>query len=382
MKFDGFLTLYQEGQDDAAEDDESQAPARDERRAKRSTSASRSPDPAFHRAAAALFGSLAGQAHGRARHRPALDLRLDPAGAAGPRLCAASTRSASTPRTRAAWSPRSSRTSSPATSNTTSPPSLEEQLDRVSDGEVDWRAAAARLLARFHRRGRRHQGRARRAKCSTRSTRSWRRTSSRRSDDGTDPRQCPTCGTGRLSLKLGRFGALHRLLELSRMPLHPPARRSNGAARRRHKVLGKDPDTGLEVAHARPAASAPMCSSAKRKDDEEKPKRAGIPKGTIARRHRRSTARSSCCRCRAKSASTRTTASRSWPASAASAPTCSTARPTRTSTPSEDVLTIGLNRAVTLIAEKRANARQGPPLRRRPGPRARRPSRNGRRRSW
>ena len=26
-------------------------------------------------------------------------------------------------------------------------------------------------------------------------------------DDGSDPRICPTCGTGRLSLKLGRFGA-------------------------------------------------------------------------------------------------------------------------------------------------------------------------------
>ena len=42
--------------------------------------------PAFHRAAAALLRSVAGQAHGRTRHRPALDLRLDPAGAEGPRL--------------------------------------------------------------------------------------------------------------------------------------------------------------------------------------------------------------------------------------------------------------------------------------------------------
>ena len=96
-------------------------------------------DPAFHRAAAALFGSLAGQAHGRARHRPALDLRLDPAGAAGTADMCGSTRSGSYPRTRAASSSRSWKASSPATSNTTSPPSLEEQLDRISNNEIAWR---------------------------------------------------------------------------------------------------------------------------------------------------------------------------------------------------------------------------------------------------
>jgi DNA topoisomerase-1 len=44
-------------------------------------------------------------------------------------------------------------------------------------------------------------------------------------DDGGDPRRCPTCGTGRLNLKLGKFGAFHRLLELSGMPLHAPVGR-------------------------------------------------------------------------------------------------------------------------------------------------------------
>ena len=60
-------------------------PARHERRRSAEAAGSRR-HPAFHRAAAALLGSLAGQAHGRARHRPALDLCLDPAGAEGPRL--------------------------------------------------------------------------------------------------------------------------------------------------------------------------------------------------------------------------------------------------------------------------------------------------------
>ena len=64
------------------------APAADERR-RASRQARDRRNPALHRAAAALLGSLARQAHGGARHRPAFDLRLDPAGAQGPQLCAA-----------------------------------------------------------------------------------------------------------------------------------------------------------------------------------------------------------------------------------------------------------------------------------------------------
>ena len=45
--------------------------------------------PAFHPAAAALFRSQPGEEDGGARHRPAVHLRLDPLGAAGPQLCAA-----------------------------------------------------------------------------------------------------------------------------------------------------------------------------------------------------------------------------------------------------------------------------------------------------
>ncbi len=61
------------------------SPARHERGRSAQAQGSRR-HPALHRAAAALLRGLAGQAHGRTRHRPALDLRLDPAGAEGPRL--------------------------------------------------------------------------------------------------------------------------------------------------------------------------------------------------------------------------------------------------------------------------------------------------------
>ena len=81
VKFDGFLTLYREGRDDpepaagqAGEDDEegrlppmSAGDPLERRRI--------AVDAAFHRAAAALHGGEPRQAHGGARHRPALHLR-------------------------------------------------------------------------------------------------------------------------------------------------------------------------------------------------------------------------------------------------------------------------------------------------------------------
>src|SRR5206468_4267965 len=64
--------------------------------------------------------------------------------------------------------------------------------------------------------------------------------------DGSDQRLCPTCGTGRLGLKLGRFGAF---IGCSNYPECRHTRQlstSGGAAP--DKVLGKDPETGLDVA--------------------------------------------------------------------------------------------------------------------------------------
>ena len=93
VRFAGFLALYQEGRDDEEDEDSARLPPMRAGRAARPRSGS-TPTPAFHRAAAALHRGDAGQAHGGARHRPPLDLRLDPRGAARPRLRAASRRSA------------------------------------------------------------------------------------------------------------------------------------------------------------------------------------------------------------------------------------------------------------------------------------------------
>ena len=65
------------------------APAAADERGRKPRQARDRRHPAFHRAAAALLRGLAGQAAGRARHRPAVDLRVDPAGAQGPQIRAA-----------------------------------------------------------------------------------------------------------------------------------------------------------------------------------------------------------------------------------------------------------------------------------------------------
>ncbi len=66
--------------------------------------------------------------------------------------------------------------------------------------------------------------------------------------DGSDPRACPTCGAGRLSLKLGRFGAF---VGCSNYPECRYTRKLDGetgpSETKLDKVLGVDPATGEEV---------------------------------------------------------------------------------------------------------------------------------------
>jgi DNA topoisomerase-1 len=95
--------------------------------------------------------------------------------------------------------------------------------------------------------------------------------------DGTDPRLCPTCGTGRLSLKLGKFGAF---IGCSNYPecRHTRPLSANGEGQDTGtKVLGIDPESGLEVT-VRSGRFGPYVQLGEAQDGE-KPKRAGIPKG-------------------------------------------------------------------------------------------------------
>jgi DNA topoisomerase-1 len=102
--------------------------------------------------------------------------------------------------------------------------------------------------------------------------------------EGGDPRQCPNCGQGRLSLKVGKFGAF---IGCSNYPdcrftrqfsdtqgNNPEASTPEG------KLLGQDPETGLPVT-LRNGRFGPYVQLGEA-EGEEKPKRSSIPKGVDA----------------------------------------------------------------------------------------------------
>ena len=95
-------------------------------------------------------------------------------------------------------------------------------------------------------------------------------------EDGSDPRKCPTCEAGRLSLKLGKFGGF---IGCSNYPecrftrqLAPGSGGAEGI-----KKLGEDTATGLEIT-LRSGRFGPYVQLGEAIDGE-KPKRTGVPKG-------------------------------------------------------------------------------------------------------
>jgi DNA topoisomerase-1 len=119
-------------------------------------------------------------------------------------------------------------------------------------------------------------------------------------DDGGDVRQCPQCGNGKLSLKVGRFGAF---IGCSNYPDCTFTRQMTPGAggQQPTKVLGVDPVTNLEVTlrggrfgtylQLGEEIKAPKRKKGEKKDPDapksekilpEKPKRASLPKGVAA----------------------------------------------------------------------------------------------------
>ncbi len=156
---------------------------------------------------------------------------------------------------------------------------LEEELDKVSDGARDWKE----LLARF-----------------------WRDFSAAVAEtaelrigevlekldeflsphlypvraDGSDPRVCPTCGQGRLNLKTARSGGA--FIGCARYPDCRYTRpigggEENGSGDR---VLGQDP-AGLEIA-VKAGRFGPYVQRGEATAERPKPERASLPKGWSA----------------------------------------------------------------------------------------------------
>ncbi|MFN3816064.1 type I DNA topoisomerase [Brevundimonas sp.] len=155
---------------------------------------------------------------------------------------------------------------------------LETQLDEVSAGELDWKLLLRRFWDDFH--------------AATQAAGELRTTAilDHLNDalgphifpdkgDGTDPRACPACADGRLSLKTSRFGAFigcsnYPECRYTRPVASPDAGENgeNGGDRE----LGLDPETGQPV-HLKIGRFGPYVETTP--PEAEKPKRSSLPKG-------------------------------------------------------------------------------------------------------
>ena len=99
--------------------------------------------------------------------------------------------------------------------------------------------------------------------------------------DGVDPRLCPLCGEGQLSLKLGKYGAF---IGCSRYPeckfsrvLAPTGAESSEGEKPGVRVLGQDPATGDEITLRNGRFGEYV-----QQGEGEKPKRSSLPRGLQA----------------------------------------------------------------------------------------------------
>ncbi len=157
---------------------------------------------------------------------------------------------------------------------------LEEKLDRISNHEIDWKQVLRDFWVEFSS-----------AVLGTKDLRTTEVLDNLNEvlgphifpqrEDGGDPRQCQVCGTGQLSLKLGKFGAF---VGCSNYPeckftrqLNQTGETVEGEAGGGPKVLGLDPDSEKEVT-LRDGRFGPYIQLGEPAEGE-KPKRSSLPKG-------------------------------------------------------------------------------------------------------
>lgn len=160
---------------------------------------------------------------------------------------------------------------------------LEEQLDRVSAAEVDWKQLLRDFWRDFSA-----------AIAGTKELRTGEVLDALNDylaphifpdrGDGSDPRACPSCGAGTLSLRLGKFGSFvgcsnYPECRYTRQLAAPGPDGEAGAEGGQPgvKVLGKDPVTTLDVT-LRDGRFGPFVQLGEAQGDA-KPKRASLPKG-------------------------------------------------------------------------------------------------------
>jgi DNA topoisomerase-1 len=157
---------------------------------------------------------------------------------------------------------------------------LEEKLDLVSNNEIDWKTVLRDFWKDFSA-----------AVDGTKELRTTQVLDSlndllgphifpAKADDG-DPRGCPSCENGKLSLKLGKYGAF---IGCSNYPecrftrtLSPPTGDAAENARPGVKVLGQDPESGAEIT-LRDGRFGVYVQEGEQVEGGEKPKRSSLPK--------------------------------------------------------------------------------------------------------
>ena len=361
VKFDGFLTLYQEGQDDAADDDESRRlPAMVEnetltRQAIEATQHFTEPPPRFSEAA--LVKRMEELGIGRPSTYASILQVLQDRGY----VRIDKKRLIPEDKGRVVVAFLESFFSRYVEYDFTA--DLEEKLDRISNGEIDWRAVLTEFWQGFIG--------------SVNDIKDLRITQvldalnellgshifPARADGG-DPRQCPNCGTGQLSLKVGRYGAF---IGCSNYPECNFTRQmspgGDGGAVQGTKVLGTDPQTGLEVT-LRGGRFGPYLQlgeqekPTKKGETVEKPKRAGLPKGVAPDDIDLDKALGLLSLPREVGKSPED-GEMILAGIGRFGPYVKHGKIYASLEDGDDVLTVGLNRAVTLIAEKKANPKKG-----------------------
>ena len=156
---------------------------------------------------------------------------------------------------------------------------LEERLDLVSDGKLDWKEFLREFWKDFH--------------AAVGEIAELRTTNVLDAlnealgphifpdkGDGSDPRQCPTCGTGQLSLKTGKFGAFIGCSNYPecRFTRQLATSEGDGEAELADRELGLNPETGRAV-WLKNGRFGPYVEEPAAVDSGDKPKRSSLPKG-------------------------------------------------------------------------------------------------------
>ncbi len=153
---------------------------------------------------------------------------------------------------------------------------LESDLDKVSDGSLSYKEVLARFWEDFH--------------ATVEQTMEIRNTQILDTmnevlgahifkDTGNgDPRKCPKCGEGQLSLKTGRFGAFVGCTLYPDCGFTRPFAGEQAEQGDIERLLGQDPETGLDV-NIKDGRFGAYIQLGEAVEKGDKPKRAGIPKG-------------------------------------------------------------------------------------------------------